>query len=71
MEKLHWYSMRWKIETFHKILKSGCKAEESRLRTAARLANLIAVLLHPQLADFLADDDEPRAARCSAKAGIY
>jgi hypothetical protein len=43
MEKLRWYSMRWKIETFHKILKSGCKAEESRLRTAARLANLIAV----------------------------
>jgi hypothetical protein len=43
IEKLRWYSMRWKIETFHKILKSGCKAEESRLRTAARLANLIAV----------------------------
>jgi hypothetical protein len=43
MEKLRWYSMRWKIETFHKILKSGCKAEESRLRSAARLANLIAV----------------------------
>jgi hypothetical protein len=35
--------MRWKIETFHKILKSGCKAEESRLRTAERLTNLIAV----------------------------
>ena len=35
--------MRWKIETFHKILKSGCKAEESRLRTAQRLTNLIAV----------------------------
>src|SRR5262249_9613806 len=30
-------------ETFHKILKSGCKAEESRLRTADRLVNLIAV----------------------------
>jgi hypothetical protein len=43
IEKLRWYSMRWKIETFHKILKSGCKAEESRLRTATRLANLIAV----------------------------
>jgi hypothetical protein len=43
LEKLRWYSMRWKIETFHKILKSGCKAEESRLRTAARLANPIAV----------------------------
>ncbi|HQT43798.1 MAG TPA: IS4 family transposase [Halothiobacillus sp.] len=28
---------------FHKILKSGCKAEESKLRTAQRLTNLIAV----------------------------
>lgn len=27
IEKLNWYAMRWKIETFHKILKSGCKAE--------------------------------------------
>jgi len=35
--------LRWKIEVFHKILKSGCKAEESKLRTAQRLANLIAV----------------------------
>jgi hypothetical protein len=35
--------MRWKIETFHKILKSGCKAEESRLRAADRVANLVAV----------------------------
>src|SRR5262245_16490544 len=31
------------IETFHKILKSGCRAEESRLRTAERLVNLIAM----------------------------
>ncbi|ATJ92304.1 MULTISPECIES: IS4 family transposase [Acetobacter] len=43
IEKLEWYAMRWKIEVFHKILKSGCKAEESRLRTAERLANLISV----------------------------
>lgn len=43
IEKLNWYAMRWKIESFHKILKSGCKAEESRLRTADRLANLISV----------------------------
>jgi hypothetical protein len=43
IEKLEWYAMRWKIEVFHKILKSGCKAEESRLRTAQRLANLISV----------------------------
>ena len=43
IEKLEWYALRWKIEVFHKILKSGCKAEESKLRTAQRLANLIAL----------------------------
>jgi hypothetical protein len=43
IEKLDWYAMRWKIETFHKILKSGCRAEESKLRTAERLVNLISV----------------------------
>lgn len=44
IEKLDWYAMRWKIETFHKILKSGCRAEDSKLRSAERLANLIAIL---------------------------
>jgi hypothetical protein len=43
IEKIDWYAMRWKIETFHKNLKSGCKAEESQLRTASRLTNLIAI----------------------------
>jgi len=43
IEKINWYAMRWKIEVFHKVLKSGCKAEESKLRTAERLANLMAV----------------------------
>lgn len=43
IEKLHWYSLRWKIETFHKILKSGCRAEDSKLRAAERLSKLIAV----------------------------
>jgi len=42
IEKLNWYALSWKIETFHKIMKSGCKAEESKLRTAERLVNLIA-----------------------------
>lgn len=44
IEKLEWYAQRWKIETFHKILKSGCRVEESRLRTAERLVNLVAIL---------------------------
>jgi len=43
IEKLAWYSLRWKIEVFHKILKSGCKAEESKLRTSERLVNLISI----------------------------
>jgi hypothetical protein len=43
IEKLQWYSLRWKIELFHKILKSGCKAEDSKLRTAERLVNLISI----------------------------
>jgi hypothetical protein len=43
IEKLEWYALRWKIEVFHKILKSGCRAEQARLRTAQRLTNLVAV----------------------------
>jgi Transposase DNA-binding/Transposase Tn5 dimerisation domain len=43
IEKIDWYAQRWKIETFHKILKSGCRAEDAKLRTAERLTNLIAV----------------------------
>lgn len=44
IEKLEWYAMRWRIETFHKVMKSGCRAEESKLRTADRLAKLIAIM---------------------------
>jgi len=43
IEKVDWYAQRWKVETFHKVLKSGCKAEDAKLRTAQRLTNLIAV----------------------------
>jgi hypothetical protein len=42
--KLDWYAQRFKIETYHKVLKSGCRAEQSKLRTAERLTNLLAVL---------------------------
>ena len=43
VEMLRCYALRWKIEVFHKILKSGCKAEQARLRTSERLVKLIAV----------------------------
>ena len=44
IEKLAWYALRWQIETWHKVLKSGCRAEDSKLRNAERLANLIAMM---------------------------
>lgn len=43
VEKLDWYAQRWKIETFHKVLKWGCRAEDPKLRTAERLTNPLAV----------------------------
>lgn len=43
VEKRCWYAQRWKIETYHKILKSGCRAEQSKLRTAERIVNLLAM----------------------------
>ena len=43
-EKLDWYAQRRKIEAFHEVLKSGCQAERSKLRSAERLTNPLAVL---------------------------
>lgn len=43
LEKIKWYALRWKIEMFHKILKTGCRAEHAKLRTAERLSRLLAV----------------------------
>ena len=43
IEKMSWYSMRWRIELFFKVLKSGFNAEKLKLRTAERLVNLIAI----------------------------
>lgn len=39
-----WYCCRWQIEVFHKIIKSGCRVEDCRLQTAARLQNYIALM---------------------------
>jgi hypothetical protein len=41
IEKLDWYTLRWKVETYHKVLKSGCRAEHARLRTAERLGAVV------------------------------
>lgn len=44
VEKLNWYALRWKIEVFHKIMKSGLRAEDAKLRTAERLVKLLALM---------------------------
>lgn len=42
---VEYYSRRWRIEDWHRILKSGCKVEELANRSAARLARAAAVNL--------------------------
>jgi hypothetical protein len=37
LERLEWYSCRWGIEVWHKVLKSGCRIEARQLETAERL----------------------------------
>lgn len=41
IEKVQWYTKRWSIEVFHKILKSGCSVEKTQLRTKYRLIRYI------------------------------
>jgi len=30
LERVNWYKLRWQIEIFHRVLKSGCKVEYAR-----------------------------------------
>jgi hypothetical protein len=39
-----YYELRWTIEEYHKVLKTGCGVEQHALRTAARLEPLIALI---------------------------
>jgi len=41
--RIMWYTQRWKIETFHRTLKSGCKVEELQSESAYKLMKLIAI----------------------------
>jgi len=40
-EKVRWYGHRFGIETWHKVLKSGCKVEDCLLETAERLCRYL------------------------------
>jgi hypothetical protein len=42
-EKVAWYSRRWGIEVFHRILKSGCNIEDRQLGQGERLQACLAI----------------------------
>lgn len=43
LERIAWYTCRWTIEVWHKVLKSGCRIEARQLETADRLRRCLAL----------------------------
>lgn len=43
VERLRWYTLRWGIEVYHRVLKSGCRLEDRQLGEAARLETCLAI----------------------------
>jgi hypothetical protein len=44
VEKVHWYRIRWQIELYHKVLKSGFRIEACRLGHADKLKRFISLV---------------------------
>ncbi len=44
VEKIKWYCLRWRIEVYFKVIKSGFKVEDCRLEHADRLIRYLAVV---------------------------
>jgi hypothetical protein len=42
---LRWYVLRWRIEDWHRVLKSGCRIEDLAHETAERLRRAVAINL--------------------------
>ena len=42
-ERLSWYAIRWNIEVYHRVLKSGCRIEDRRLGDAETLQACLAI----------------------------
>ncbi len=42
---IEWYCLRWRIEDWHRVLKSGCRVEKIAHKTAERLKRAIAINL--------------------------
>ncbi len=43
IEKLKWYSLRWQIEVYHKVLKTGINIEQRQLGNRDRIENCLAI----------------------------
>ena len=43
VEKLQWYCIRWGIEIYHRVLKSGCRIEQRQLGSAERIETCLAI----------------------------
>lgn len=41
-ERVRWYALRWRIERYHYVLKSGFRMEERQFQTAERLERVLA-----------------------------
>lgn len=44
LQRIHWYKLRWSIEVYFRILKSGCRVESCRLGEAKRLQKYITLM---------------------------
>jgi hypothetical protein len=42
---LEWYCLRWRIEDWHRVLKSGCRVEDLQYETAERLRRGVTIQL--------------------------
>jgi hypothetical protein len=43
--RLRWYAMRWRIEDWHRVLKTGCRIERLAFETGERLKRAVAINL--------------------------
>jgi hypothetical protein len=42
-QRIAWYTCRWVIEIYHKVLKSGCRVEQRQFENAPRIGRYLAV----------------------------
>ena len=71
VNKLDWYALRWKIETFFRTLKTGCRIEENAPRHGRSPGQLHRAVLHRGLAGVLVDDAQPRSTGRGPCCGLH